>query len=361
MFTYRKDGDYISIMKKQKLSNIEISDLCMGLSLLLHAGVSTGDGLALMAEEDQKSASGTLLKELSDQVDRGSSLTEALRDSGRFPEYVCGLLDVGERSGRMEEALSSLAAYYENRARLDRQIRAALMYPAILLLIMLAVIVILLIKVLPVFNEVYAGLGGRLTGVAGGLLALGQSMDNAMPVLCVILGVIVLFAGLFAALPSFRGRLLAVWQRHGGDRGVSRKINTARFAQSLSMGISSGLPLEEAIDLSASLLQGTPSAVKRCENCLSRLKDGESLAKAMGQSGLLPRTECRLLEAGMNSGSGDAAMEQIVRRLSEDSEMALEEKVGQVEPALMIITSVLVGLILLSVMLPLMHIMTAIG
>lgn len=91
------------------------------------------------------------------------------------------------------------------------------------------------------------------------------------------------------------------------------------------------------------------------------LDEGTPLAQAMSQSGVLPRAQCRLLELGLRSGSGDSAMEQIARQLSEESEMALEETVGRVEPTLVVITSVLVGLILLSVMLPLMHIMTAIG
>ena len=85
------------------------------------------------------------------------------------------------------------------------------------------------------------------------------------------------------------------------------------------------------------------------------------LAKAMGEAGVLPRSDCRLLELGMRSGSGDGVMLQIAQRLSEEGEAALEAKMGQIEPTLVVTASVLVGLILLSVMLPLMHIMTAIG
>lgn len=229
------------------------------------------------------------------------------------------------------------------------------------MIIMLAVIGVLLIKVLPVFNEVYAYLGASLTGIAGGLLSLGRALDAAMPVLCVILGAVVLFLILFAAIPSFREKLTGAWRSRMGDRGVSRKINTACFAQSLSMGLSSGLPLEEALTLAGSLLDSVPSAKARCEDCKKRLENGESLSAAMKASGALPNAECRLLEIGLRSGTGDAAMEQIARRLSEESETALEESVARVEPALVMVTSALVGIILLAVMLPLMNIMTSIG
>lgn len=346
-------------MNEHLLSPAELSALCLELSLLLHAGVSVGDGLALMAESAGSDAD--LLTAMSHQVDDGSSLADAFRDSGRFPAYVCGLAEMGERSGHLEEALAALSRYYESRARMDRQLRNALLYPAVLLLIMLAVIVVLLVKVLPLFDEVYASLGGQLTGVAGGLLALGRGLDRAMPVLCVLLGVLMVSLVLFSAVPSFRSKVLALWHRRWGDKGVSRKMNTARFAQALSMGLSSGLPMEEALALSASLLEGIPAAKARCQTCLSLLEDGATLVQAANQSGILPPAECRLLDLGLRGGSGDAVMEQIAQRLSDESEMALAEKVSQVEPALVMVTSLLVGLILLSVMLPLMHIMSAIG
>ncbi len=348
-------------MSTYQLSNGEISGLCEGLALLLHAGVSAADGLHLLLEEERQSALREALSRMAEQVDGGSTLSAAFREAACFPGYVCGLIEVGERSGRLEEALSALSRHYEDRARLDRRVRSALLYPAILLVIMLAVIVVLLVKVLPVFNDVYAQLGGQLTGVAGGLLSLGRALDAGMPVLCALLGLVVLALILFAALPSFREKVLAVWRKSMGDRGVSRKLNTARFAQSLSMGMSSGLPLEESLELAGSLMSGVPAAQARCKQCLALLEQGEPLSKALSQSEALPHAQCRLLELGLRGGSGDRAMEQIARRLGEDSEIALEEKVGQVEPALVIVTSVLVGLILLAVMLPLMNIMTAIG
>jgi type IV pilus assembly protein PilC len=346
-------------MKQEMLTNEQISALCLELSLLLHAGVGVGDGLALLAEENDEEKE--LLTGMASRLDDGGSLEDALRSSQRFPEYVCGLIGVGERTGRMEEALSALARYYEDRARLDRRVRSALLYPAVLLLLMLVVIVVLLSRVLPVFNDVYASLGGQLTGVAGGLLTLGRALDTAMPVLCVLLALVVLFLAAFAAGGRFREWLLGKWRRKMGDRGVSRRLNTARFAQALAMGLRSGLPLEEALSLSEKLQGDVPSAQARCQDCLDRLERGDDLAGAMRESGVLPASSCRLLALGQRSGTGDAVMEEVARRLTEEGEQSLEEKLSRVEPALVLVTSLLVGAILLSVMLPLMNIMTAIG
>lgn len=148
-------------MKGKQATYLEIASLCRELALLLHAGVRAGDGLALLAEEEPEAQRRKQLEEMARQVDDGASLGEALAGQGLFPAYVTGLVTVGERSGRTEEALNALSVYYEQRDQLDRQVRSALLYPSVLLVLMLVVIVVLLAKVLPVFDQVYASLGGE--------------------------------------------------------------------------------------------------------------------------------------------------------------------------------------------------------
>ena len=347
-------------MKVQR-THEEISALCMELALFLRSGMDAASGLSLLAQEEADQGWKSLLAEMADRMDEGRTLAAAFREAEQFPEYVCGLIAVGEQTGHLEEALRALAAYYEQRSRLDRHLRSALLYPAVLMMIMLVMVVVLLTKVLPVFEDVYASLGGQLTGVAGGLLALGRVLDAAMPVLCVALAVAVVLLAAFAGSAAFRTRALSLWRKRGGDRGVSRKLNTARFAQALAMGVGSGLTVEESLSLAAGLLEDIPAAKRRCEQCREKLDDGMPLARAMGETGLLPPAECRLLELGVRSGCHDSVMAQIAERLSEEGDAALEARVNQIEPALVVVASVLVGAILLSVMLPLMNIMTAIG
>lgn len=346
-------------MSKKKWTNGEISSLCMELSLLLHAGLSAADGLHLLSEDEE---SDPLLSELSRLADGGAPLSAVLRSGGVFPEYVCALTACGERTGRTEEALRALSEYYDGRERLEGRVRSALLYPSVLLVLMLVVITVLLVRVLPVFDEVYASLGGQLTGLAGGLLTLGRALDAAMPVLLAVLAVAAAVLGAFAVSEGFRAWVLGRW-RSGprGDRGLSRRLDTARFAQALAMGLSSGLPVEEALELAASLGGGNAAAQRRCRDCLSRLEQGAGLAEALRQSDLLPPAACRMLALGIRSGSGDAVMNELANRLSEESEAAVEAAVSRVEPTLVIVTSLLVGAILLSVMLPLMNIMAAIG
>lgn len=340
------------------ISNDELSTLFLEISLMLRAGVSVGDALSLLAEESD-AAYREMLQTMADQADGGEPLSEILRDTGRFPVYACGLVEVGERTGRTEEALNALAEYYEERVRTGRRVRSALLYPAVMLGLMLVVIGVLLVKVLPIFDDVYASLGGRLTGAAGGLLVIGRWLDQIMPLIWALLAVAAVCIVVFSVSPSLRAKIVGFWNKKFGDKGVMRKLSAARISQAMAMGMASGLPPEEAVALAAGLEEY--AAKERCEDCHTRLTEGESLSKALKESGLLPADQCRLLELGQKSGAGDISMNRISQKLTEDGEAALESLVSRVEPALVLISSILVGLILLSVMLPLMHIMAAIG
>lgn len=348
-------------MKQQPLLTAsQISYLSLELALLLHTGVAPADGLVLLAEEAEPELR-PLLEQMSRCADEGAPLSAAMEQAGRWPVYVTGLVQVGEQTGRLEEALRSLAAYYQDRDRMARQVRSALGYPALLFALMLGVVVVLLVWVLPVFRDVYASLGGQMTGLAGALLALGAGLGRALPVL-LVLAAAAIGAGLAAAfLPAFRARVRTFWNQHWGDKGVARQLNDAKLAQALSMGLHSGLDAAEALELASRLAGDVPAAGARYADCRSRLEEGADLAAALRAAGVLPAAECRLLALGLRSGTADTVMEQVAQRLSQRSEDALSAAVGRVEPALVLVASGMVGAILLSVMLPLTQIMTAIG
>lgn len=348
-------------MKELELTDLQTADLCRELALLIHAGIGLGDGLALLAEEEKPSPFRQMLTDMADDVDNGAFLSQAMEKTGCFPAFLTGLVYVGETTGKLEESMNALAVYHENRDRMRRQLVSALTYPAVLLGLMMVVIVILLGRVLPVFNEIYQSLGGRLTGVAGGLLAVGNALDRGLPFLGLALVLLLGFLAGFRFSRPFRAKVTAIWARRWGDGGIARKWNNARFAQAMTMAFSSGLPVETAVEIAASLLRDVPSAAQRCDECLRMLMEGSRLTDALTETDLLSPAAGRLLALGVRSGNGEGAMEEISSRMDEEARQALENLVSKVEPAMVLVTSVLVGIILMSVMLPLMNIMTAIG
>lgn len=343
-----------------KLAHSEIAQLCRNLALLLHAGISLADGIFLICQE-QDGHIAALLQDMGKQMDGGITLGEAMERSGAFPRCAAGMVSIGEQTGRTEEVLNLLAQFYGQRDRTARRIRQSLAYPAVIMGMLLIVIGVLLVKVLPVFDDVYASFGSRMTGVAAWLLRLGQLLKGALPVLLVILAAIAAVAVVYACCLPVRQRMQAWFAARFGDRGAARKFNNAHFARAVAMGLAGALPLEEALEQAGKLLEDVPTAVRRCEKSVQALKNGQTLAEAMAQADFLPPSESRLLAVALREGSGDRAMADIADRLMEDAEEALEAAAAKVEPAMVLIASALVGVILLAVMLPLMNIMAVIG
>jgi type IV pilus assembly protein PilC len=167
-----------------------------------------------------------------------------------------------------------------------------------------------------------------------------------------------LLAAAAVCVPSLRKKFRHPRQ---DDRGLQRKLHTARFVQALSMALRSGMTDGEALSLAMELTEDAPNFRLRCEACRTAVDGGTTLPAALRESELLTAAQCRLLETARLGGTGEAAMEQLANRLLDDSAQALEERTAGVEPAVVAVLSVLVGVILLSVMVPLMQIMTAIG
>ncbi len=347
-------------MKNIELPYITISDLFTRLALLIHSGVNIGAGLAIISEEETDPRYVKILQDMSQRMDNGESFADALSSAGCFSSHIVGMIGVAEQVGRTEETLRSLASYYESKDRLSRNLRNALMYPSILLLVMLIIIVLLISKVLPVFDEVYASFGGSLSGIAGDLVSFGSVLNTALPYIGIVIGATAVIAAIICLIPKASSAFKRLFVRLVGDKGVMRKANNALFVQALSIALSSGLPIEDGVELASKLFVDCPAA-DRCQKCLKLIENGTELVSALRQTDLLSPSSCRILSIGIKSGNTDSVMDQIASRMSEEADEDLASTVSRVEPALVIITSVLVGIIILSVLIPLINIMKTIG
>lgn len=338
-------------MKSLNLSYGEISTLCLELSLFLHAGADISAALVLLAEECADTHLSKILLKMSQQIDNGLSLSTAMEEAKIFPHELWSMLRIAEKSGYSEKTLHYLSKYYEQRERMNHQLHSALLSPSILLLIMVIVIIVLLTQVLPIFNDVYASLGGQMSGIAGHLFHFGQLLNAILPFLSILLIAAAIGIFTFCSVETFRNRIFAfVFSKQ------NIYIKRAHFAQALSMTLSSGISHEEALESAALLLQD-----RRCENCKEFMIQGYSFAEALEKTELLPARECRLLSLGLSSGSEEYALAEIAQRMTQSAENELERCIGLVEPIMVISASILVGMILLTAMLPLARIMSAMG
>ena len=164
-----------------------------------------------------------------------------------------------------------------------------------------------------------------------------------------------------ALVPALREKFAAGFRRSFGGRGILGQMAAARFASSMSMAVASGLSMEESVALSAKLCGGAKEIDEKTERCRKEIEEGGSPADALAGSGLFSGRDCRLLKLAEQTGSLPDTLEDLAQRQEEESLRRIDRTVGAIEPAIVVITSALAGVILLSVMLPLMGLLSTIG
>lgn len=334
---------------------------CKELYALVRAGVPVAEGMGLLREDETEPQAIAWLDTLCELTRDGAPLSQALKESGVFPSYMTDMIYLAEGTGRLEEALLSLSRFYQRRMRLRADVRSAVTVPTVLLAVMIAVVILLITQVLPVFNGVFAQLGARMGPVAMGMMQAGQSLARAGTGIAAVVAALAVIALVIALVPSLRGGFAAWFRRSFGGRGVLGQMGRARFASAMSMAAASGMSMEQAVELSARLCGGAREMDEKTARCREAILDGESAAQALSDCGLFSSRDCRLMKLAEQTGSLPEALEDIAARQEEESLRAVDRLVGSIEPAVVVITSVLAGLVLISVMLPLMGLLSAAG
>ena len=348
-------------MSKKTLNNTYLSMLCSELAMLLDAGLTVSDSLQILQEDEPSKDGKAIMQSLIDSMEKGDPFSTALHDAGSFPRYMVHMVEIGEKTGRLVETLKALSDYYDRQVRLSITIKNSILYPAILLILMIVVVLILIVQVLPIFNEVFSQLGTQMSPVAINLMKFGGWLGDASVVIAAIFCVIFILAIVAWAAPGLRRAFTRLFSNRWGDSGIFGKIANSRFVFAMTLAMASGLDTDEAVGIAANVSGGSRAVDKKHEKCAEMLSAGSTLSEAMCTSGILTQQDGKMLSIGSRSGKSDEAMAEIARRSDLTVRDDIDRIVGRIEPTLVILSSVVIAIILLSVMLPLMGIMTSIG
>jgi type IV pilus assembly protein PilC len=270
------------------------------------------------------------------------------------------MVDIGQITGKLDAVLSALADFYRREANVSKMIRNAVMYPAIMLIVTAVILLVLVSQVLPVFQQVFRDMGASLSPTVTALLQVGDAAKVIAIVISCVFVVLVVVAGLMSITPGGRRSLSrAVDGVFFGNR-LSLAVSRSRFASAMSLMLSSGLNMGESLERSAELI-GESSFSDNINVCREKIETGATFPKAAEEAGIFTGMQSGLLSAGFRSGITEQAMNEVARLCEEDSDAMLFRMVNRVEPSLIVVLALSVGLVLLSVMLPLIGMMTAIG
>lgn len=348
-------------MKKNKLlTNSEISSFCQQTYFLLQAGISPFDGMDILLEDASDSRMKSVITVIKETCMMGERFSVSCEKSEAFPDYVIHMISLGEESGHLTTIMKSLAAHYEREDAISDSIKDAVRYPLIMISMMFLVVIILIAKVLPIFNQVYIQLGADMTGFAASLLGVSNILSKYSLVFLIIFLIVIL--AIFLVMKSSGGKAFinALWIKIPFGKSFRESIAAGRFASGMSLTLSSGLDTYESLDLVKELVEH-PGIESKIESCRNLIANGEPFSDALKKSKIFSVFYSQMVVVGSRSGSLDTVMGQIADHYEEDTENKIRSLISTLEPTLVIILSMFVGLVLLSVMLPLMGVMSMIG
>ncbi len=348
-------------MKKiKKLNNREVAAFCSQLSLLLPAGITPFDAISLMAQDTSSEEGKALLLDVENSLRDGLTLHEALDGTNVFPEYVVSMILLGEESGNLDIIMKKLTEYYEQQCIISDSVKSAVRYPFIMVCLMLFILAVLLIKILPIFNQVFIQLGSELTGVSKQLMNIGYAIQSASGIFIILLISAAVIGLFFAKSPTGRA-----WGRHflhtnRFTKGFYLGVAYSRFAGALSMITAGGIDIFKGLELANRLIDNElmDEKVKACSEVLS---DGGYLYEAIKDADIFRAQHQRMLQIGYRSGNSEVVFDKIAKHYEDDTLSRIQKILGAIEPTLVIVFSLIVGLILLSVIMPLIGIMSSIG
>ena len=346
-------------------TNVNLKDLaafCRQMNMVIRSDITLIEGVKIVAEQTLNHEIKTALFKVHQDMDHGKPFAAAISEHQKiFPTYLINMLKLGEESGNLDTVTEQLADYYEKENYFHNKIRSATIYPVILLVLMTAVILLLLIKVLPTFQAILVSLGGELPALTVALLALGTFIGRFFIVIVLIILAIYLFVKIYAHSRNGRYFFDKLKLNLPGIGRLNRYALTARFSRSMAILLKSGVSLMVAIQSVSGLMDNRylEDKLKLSQDKIG--KENMDFASALSSLEIFPPLFLRMAAIGEKTGNLDQMLLKSSRTFDDEASDSLERLSVMIEPALIVILSLVVTVILLSVMLPMINIISSIG
>ena len=356
METCRKE----EIMAQRQLDNLGVSAFCESMGMMVRAGIQTDEAVALLGEHHTTGGVlETAIEGMKEKLEMGSTLSAAMRETGIFPEYALQMIAAGETSGRMEDVLFRLSRYYADQKTISEKLKSAVTYPAAMLILIIAVLAVMLTMVLPAFSDVYENLTGSLQASTYGYIRWAYAFCWIALVAMVLMAVLLL-GGLFL-WNNGKKKTVEGWLRHVPIcRQILDNMGMFRFTSALGMFLASG-EMQDIAVIDSIAMTDCASVEEKLKRCVARMEEGHSISQAAYDEQLFEPVYGRMLLAGERSGNMESVLERLTGLLEENAAHLVDRLVGIVDPLLSGVLMITVGLSLLSVMLPLIGMMNAVG
>ncbi len=337
---------------RRGISATELAVLTRQLATLVSAALPLEECLATVARQTELPRLKSMIMAVRSRVMEGHTLADGLAEFPHvFPELYRTTVAAGEQSGRLEVVLERLADYTERRQQMQQKVMLALFYPVILTFVAVAVIVALLTYVVPEVIRVFDNIDQELPLLTIGLIVVSDFLRDYGLLLLALIAVGVIGVHYLLRRPVWRMRWHQQLLRIPLVGRLNRGFNTARFARTLSILNASGVPVLEAMRISAQVVTSLPMR-QAVEQAAGRVREGSPIARALEQGGYFPPMMIHLIASGESSGRLEGMLSRAADNQEREQETLLAMIMGMFEPLLILTMGAVVLVIVLAILLP---------
>jgi type IV pilus assembly protein PilC len=328
---------------------------------MIDAGLPLVQCLDIQSEQQQNKSFGEVLGRVKADVEQGSTFAESLsRHPKIFDELYVNLVTAGEIGGVLDTILNRLSAYLEKADSLKRKVKSAMVYPITVMVVAIGVLVLLLVKVIPVFEKMFQDFGGELPAPTQLVINVSHTMQHLMPYLIVTaIGLGVAWSQARARSPRFRYQTDAVFLKLPVFGALLKKVAVARFSRTFSTMLSSGVPILDALDI-CGRTAGNKVIEAGLQKTRAAISEGKTIAEPLKAVGVFPGMVVQMIAVGEQTGAMDTMLSKLADFYDDEVDAAVAGLTSMLEPLMMVFLGGSVGTILIAMYLPIFKIAEAV-
>ncbi|MBP8984788.1 MAG: type II secretion system F family protein [Syntrophobacterales bacterium] len=343
--------EYIPFFQ-QRVKEKEVVVFARQFSTMINAGLPIIQCLEMLASQEKNKAFAKVIQKIKEDIEGGTTLTDAMRKYPKiFDDLFVNLIAAGEAGGILDTILQRLSTYMEKSMKLKSRVKGAMTYPASVLLISIAVVALLLLKVIPVFQKMFEGMGKALPAPTQFLVNASQFTQDYF--LYMLGGVVLLVAAFSRFYRTKGGRTLV-------DRMILKapifgpllkKVAVAKFSRTLSTMMASGVPIVEGLDI-VSRTAGNVIIEEALQTTKRSISEGKTIAEPLKDTGIFPPMVVQMISVGENTGALDTMLAKIADFYDDEVDAAVSAMTSLLEPVMMVFLGGVVGGMIIAMYLP---------
>ena len=352
--------EYLPFLKgKIKQKNVVV--FCRIFSTMINAGLPLIQCLDLLAQQEQNKAFSKIIRSIKEDIEGGTSLTNALKKYPKiFDDLFVNLIAAGEAGGILDVILERLSNYMEKAMKLKARVKGAMTYPIAVLAISISVVALLLLKVIPVFQKMFEGMGGQLPGPTQFLVSASQFAQHYF--LFLIAVIVIIFIAFKRFYKTEKGRWivdsLVLKAPIFGD--LMKKVAVAKFSRTLSTMMSSGVPILEGLAI-VSKTSGNVVVENALLKTRQSIAEGRSIAEPLAETGIFPPMVIQMISVGEATGALDSMLSKIATFYDDEIDVAVDNMTALLEPVMMVFLGGVVGGMIIAMYLPIFKLASVVG